>query len=229
MDGVNYYQLFSLTPGGDLSDLKSRYRRLSLEHHPDRGGSTEQMARLNEAYQTLSNPLLRREYDRKLEAPSAPTATSYQYTQPTRSTRTYAYAPPHREPVQETRERGNFWRWFIVLVLMGLALIIYDVLSLVVMPAYVKQTAAAASSDTTASDTSSDLSGFANSALSEMQDSSMAPTVTPQTQASPITTVTPDSDTTTDNSSDSASQSTTGQQTTQPSLRDLRRMWRNGR
>lgn len=33
--------------------VKTAYRRLSLQRHPDKGGSTEAMAQLNEAYATV--------------------------------------------------------------------------------------------------------------------------------------------------------------------------------
>ena len=36
-----------------LSDIREAYREQALQHHPDSGGSAEQMRRLNEAYQML--------------------------------------------------------------------------------------------------------------------------------------------------------------------------------
>lgn len=43
------------TPGHrlTLADIREAYREQALEHHPDSGGSAEQMRRLNEAYQML--------------------------------------------------------------------------------------------------------------------------------------------------------------------------------
>ena len=43
------------TPGHrlTLSDIREAYREQALQHHPDSGGSAEQMRRLNEAYQLL--------------------------------------------------------------------------------------------------------------------------------------------------------------------------------
>ncbi|KAN0050676.1 hypothetical protein ACTA71_003821 [Dictyostelium dimigraforme] len=45
------------------SKIRDQYRILSLIHHPDRGGSTLQMSKLNEAYSVLSNPIKRQIYD----------------------------------------------------------------------------------------------------------------------------------------------------------------------
>jgi DnaJ-domain-containing protein 1 len=37
----------------DLATIKSRYRRLVMHHHPDRGGEAQRMQALNEAYTVL--------------------------------------------------------------------------------------------------------------------------------------------------------------------------------
>ena len=53
----------------DVSEraLRSAYRRLALEHHPDQGGCEETMARLNHARDVLCDPVLRRNHDRELD------------------------------------------------------------------------------------------------------------------------------------------------------------------
>jgi len=38
-----------------LKDIKARYRYLASGKHPDVGGDTEEMARINEAYRILKN------------------------------------------------------------------------------------------------------------------------------------------------------------------------------
>ena len=35
--------------------LKRHYRKLSLKHHPDRGGDAEEFKKINEAYSTLGD------------------------------------------------------------------------------------------------------------------------------------------------------------------------------
>lgn len=37
----------------DLAKIKSRYRRLASEHHPDKGGDPEEFRRIREAYEAL--------------------------------------------------------------------------------------------------------------------------------------------------------------------------------
>lgn len=173
MNGVNYYQLFSLSPGASVDELRAQYRKLSLKHHPDRGGSTEQMAQLNEAYRVLSNPLLRREYDQKRAAALYVTANDdYHYTQP-RPRPTYT----HAQAAAASQAQSHFWRWFIVLVVMGVALIAYDVMTTIVMPRYLTESAAADQAAATFTP-SGNLTDEAASAISQMQ------TISPSTNSS---------------------------------------------
>ena len=53
----------------DVSEraLRSAYRRLALEHHPDQGGCEETMARLNHARDVLCDAAARRNHDRELD------------------------------------------------------------------------------------------------------------------------------------------------------------------
>lgn len=167
MNGVNYYQLFSLSPDASVSDLKAQYRKLSLTYHPDRGGSTEQMAALNEAYRVLSNPLLRREYDQRQAAARVAESDDYHYTQ-AQPRPAYAYAQTAPQP------QSHFWHWFIVLTVLGLALITYDIMTTWVMPHYVTQSSLDPSAS--ALTPSGDLTDEAASALSEFQGTTSQPT-----------------------------------------------------
>lgn len=42
-----------------LDDLKQEYKRLAMKYHPDRGGTTEQMQRINAEYEKMRNTILR--------------------------------------------------------------------------------------------------------------------------------------------------------------------------
>lgn len=66
----NYYEILGVERGCDPEDIKKAYRRLALQYHPDKNTSPdagEQMRRVNEAYQTLSDPAKRSEYDASLD------------------------------------------------------------------------------------------------------------------------------------------------------------------
>jgi curved DNA-binding protein CbpA len=51
---------------GSLTPVKAAYRKAALAHHPDRGGSTEAIQRINEANDVLSDPDRRARYDESL-------------------------------------------------------------------------------------------------------------------------------------------------------------------
>lgn len=69
---MNYYQVLDVSPNATQSEIKNAYRNMIKAFHPDyyRGSNKEFAERktkeLNEAYETLSNPLLREQYDRWL-------------------------------------------------------------------------------------------------------------------------------------------------------------------
>lgn len=60
---MNYYQILGVAPDASTEEIRAAWRRLSMEHHPDRGGDTETMARINAAYECLSDAQRRKKYD----------------------------------------------------------------------------------------------------------------------------------------------------------------------
>jgi len=86
----DFYAILGLDSDASAESIKLAYRRLAREIHPDRMGhlshaaraeASAGMAELNEAYEVLSNPRKRREYDEQfrtfqagepVEAPAAP-------------------------------------------------------------------------------------------------------------------------------------------------------------
>ncbi|RNF01800.1 putative DnaJ chaperone protein [Trypanosoma rangeli] len=63
-DARGYYAALGLTGAESVNEIRSAYRKLVLTEHPDAGGSTERMARLNEAYRVLRDPERREAYDK---------------------------------------------------------------------------------------------------------------------------------------------------------------------
>ena len=64
----DYYEVLEVERGCSDEDLKKAFRRLAMQHHPDRNaGCTDSEARfkeLNEAYSVLSDANKRAAYDR---------------------------------------------------------------------------------------------------------------------------------------------------------------------
>ncbi len=66
---MNYYEILEVSQSASQEIIKIAYKNLAKKHHPDIVGaeaSVEKMKRINEAYDVLSNPLKRREYDEQL-------------------------------------------------------------------------------------------------------------------------------------------------------------------
>ena len=65
---ADYYETLGVSREADPDEIKKAYRKLAMEHHPDRNaGSTEAEARfkeLSEAYEVLKDPQRRAAYDR---------------------------------------------------------------------------------------------------------------------------------------------------------------------
>ncbi len=62
----DYYKILALDKGATTEEIKKAYRKLALKYHPDRGGSQEddkKFKEINEAYQVLSDPQKRSQYD----------------------------------------------------------------------------------------------------------------------------------------------------------------------
>ena len=62
----NYYEILGVSVESNKDEIKSMYRKLAKEWHPDRRkeDSEQRMAEINEAYETLSDEKLRKEYDK---------------------------------------------------------------------------------------------------------------------------------------------------------------------
>lgn len=62
----DYYDVLQVAPAADPEVIEAAYRRLARKWHPDTNTSAEAPTRirdLNEAYEVLSDPARRRQYD----------------------------------------------------------------------------------------------------------------------------------------------------------------------
>ncbi|MBX5466267.1 MAG: J domain-containing protein [Firmicutes bacterium] len=62
----DYYKILGISENADAATIKRAYRELARKYHPDVGGKAheERFKEINEAYQVLSDPKKRAEYDR---------------------------------------------------------------------------------------------------------------------------------------------------------------------
>lgn len=65
-DRPDYYRVMGISRTASAEDIKSEYRSLARKRHPDAGGTNHEFTALQEAYEVLSDPTRRAEYDRFL-------------------------------------------------------------------------------------------------------------------------------------------------------------------
>ncbi|MCH5683663.1 DnaJ domain-containing protein [Niabella sp. W65] len=57
---IDYYQILQISPSADLAEIKSAYRRLAHQYHPDKNPDNKSALAyfelIKEAYETLSTP-----------------------------------------------------------------------------------------------------------------------------------------------------------------------------
>jgi curved DNA-binding protein len=59
----DYYSTLGVGKNANADEIKKAYRKMAAKHHPDRGGDTKQFQQIQEAYDTLSDPGKRQQYD----------------------------------------------------------------------------------------------------------------------------------------------------------------------
>lgn len=57
------YDVLGLTKDASEADIKKAYRKLAMKHHPDKGGDPEQFKKIQGAYDILSDPQKRANFD----------------------------------------------------------------------------------------------------------------------------------------------------------------------
>jgi curved DNA-binding protein len=66
---IDYYELLQISPNAELETLQRVYKMLATRYHPDNQetGDLDMFLALKKAYETLSNPQLKTEYDSHYE------------------------------------------------------------------------------------------------------------------------------------------------------------------
>lgn len=63
---IDYYQILQIPPSADLAEIKSAYRRLAHQYHPDKNPDNQSALAyfelIKEAYETLSSPGKKEQY-----------------------------------------------------------------------------------------------------------------------------------------------------------------------
>jgi DnaJ-domain-containing protein 1 len=66
----SHYEILGVDQAASVDEVKRAYRLKILSCHPDRGGRDEDFIKVHAAFEVLTNPQLRREYDASMRAPN---------------------------------------------------------------------------------------------------------------------------------------------------------------
>ncbi|KGF98897.1 putative heat shock protein DnaJ [Prochlorococcus marinus str. MIT 9302] len=62
----NFYEELGLEKNATKNEIKSSYRSLVKQHHPDAGGEKERFLAIQNAWETLNDPVKKEKYDKKI-------------------------------------------------------------------------------------------------------------------------------------------------------------------
>ena len=60
---MTHYDTLGIPESANQEEIKKAYRKLANQHHPDKGGDTNQFQKIQSAYETLGNDQKRAQYD----------------------------------------------------------------------------------------------------------------------------------------------------------------------
>jgi len=58
-----HYEILNIQKDASHNDIKKAYHKLAVKHHPDKGGDVNKFKEISGAYETLSNPEKKKQYD----------------------------------------------------------------------------------------------------------------------------------------------------------------------
>lgn len=64
-----FYNILGVSETATQDEIKKAYKKLAVQHHPDKGGNEETFKKISEAYDTLGDETKRSEYDMKGKNP----------------------------------------------------------------------------------------------------------------------------------------------------------------
>ncbi|MDJ0692630.1 MAG: DnaJ domain-containing protein [Xenococcaceae cyanobacterium MO_188.B32] len=106
---MNYYQTLQVDSLATQQEIKQSYRRLAKRFHPDSLSQTadhNKIIEINAAYEVLSNPQTRRQYDRELESISLDDWSSHRQARTTQAQQQY-----RRYRQAERNEELHYYQW----------------------------------------------------------------------------------------------------------------------
>jgi len=73
-----YYETLGLSPEATAEQIRKAYKRAAVQTHPDKGGNADEFKEVSRAYEVLSDPDRRRQYDQYGEEPPGFNSNSHE-------------------------------------------------------------------------------------------------------------------------------------------------------
>ncbi|MGW7686439.1 J domain-containing protein [Kribbella sp. NPDC054772] len=140
MSGSDHYEVLNVERTATTAEIKSAYRKLVRQVHPDQGGSAALFRVVQEAWTTLGDDHRRAAYDRELAGKSGAASEPPPYEPPRYEPPRHdppSYEPPRAEPQEDTTAPEvpfepvgllsavpRFGRWRVVAIVLPLAWLI---------------------------------------------------------------------------------------------------------
>lgn len=78
---MDHYSTLGVSRDASQDEIKKAYRKLAMTHHPDKGGDPAEFQKLNDAYEVLSNPDKKLQYDNPSVRSNNPFGGDFQFDQ----------------------------------------------------------------------------------------------------------------------------------------------------
>jgi molecular chaperone DnaJ len=69
MNQDNFYKVLGVNENATQEEIKKAYRKLAIEHHPDKGGNEDTFKKISEAYDTIGDETKRQQYNNRRNNP----------------------------------------------------------------------------------------------------------------------------------------------------------------
>jgi curved DNA-binding protein CbpA len=121
---ADYYEILGIARSADSTQIRTAYKRLAMQFHPDRNPGNKQaeetFKNINEAYHVLSDPLKKSRYDARLYAYITTPQYTESYWREAQRNRYYQWK-------QQRKERYRFDRQYFKI--QGLAFLVFIIIS----------------------------------------------------------------------------------------------------
>lgn len=116
MKHKNYYEILEISENATSSEIKRAYYSLCKKYHPDvNPGTANLFCNINEAYETLIDPVKRKCYDESLKEPETSNTQEHFYESESKHDFYYTnpryYQDPSKEPIVNILDDLKYYRF----------------------------------------------------------------------------------------------------------------------